>query len=184
MSILRRIRLAYFCYFSKPQSDRPLYRAIWRRRARKIVELGIGNGRRALRMLDVAKLASPGDKVDYWGFDPFEDRSEADGPGLTLKAAHQLLRRNGVRVRLLPGDPADSLVRAANSLGKIDLLILPAALEVPAFARMWFFVPRMLDERSLVFVERKSEEGGTPLALKPRSEIDALASLATRRQAA
>ncbi len=95
--------------------------------------------------------------------DPFEDRSEADAPGLTLKAAHQLLRRDGVRVQLVPGNPADSLLRVANSLGKVDLLILPAMLESASFARTWFFVPRMLHEQSLVFVERTLEDGQTLL---------------------
>ena len=184
MSILRHIRLAYSCYLSKLQSDRPVYRAIRRWRARKIVELGIANGQRALRMIEVAKLSSPGQEVHYVGFDPFEGRSEADRPGLTLKAAHQLLRRDGVRVQLIPGEPADSLIQVANSLGKVDLLILPAALDSACFARMWFFAPRMLHERSLVFVERKSEDGGTLLAVKPRCEIAVLASLGARRQAA
>ena len=129
MPILSRIRLFYSCHLSKPQSNRPIYRAIRRLHARKIVELGIASGQRALRMIEVAKLASPGEETHYVGVDPFEGRSEADSPGLTLKAAHQLLRRDGVRVQLVPGDLADSLVRIANSLGKVDLLIVPAALE-------------------------------------------------------
>ncbi len=135
-------------------------------------------------MIEVAKLASPGEETHYVGVDPFEGRSEADGPGLTLKAAHQLLRRDGVRVQLVPGDLADSLVRIANSLGKVDLLIVPAALESASFARAWFFVPRMLHERSLVFVEQTLEDGQALLEIKPRYEIDVLASMAVRRQAA
>lgn len=184
MSILSRIRLAYSCYLSKPQSDRPVYRAIQRSRARKIVELGVATGRRALRMIEVAKLASPGQEVHYVGLDPFEGRSEADGPGLTLKAAHQLLRRDGVRVQLIPGNVAESLVRVANSLGKVDLLIVPAMLDSAEFARAWFFVPRMLHEQSLVFIEQTLENGQTLLETKPRCEIDVLASINVRRQAA
>jgi hypothetical protein len=184
LSILSRIRLAYPCYFSKPQSDRPVYRAIQRSRARKIVELGVATGRRALRMIEVAKLASPGQEVHYVGLDPFEGRSESDGPGLTLKAAHQLLRRDGVRVQLIPGNLADSLVRVANSLGKVDLLIVPAMLDSASFARAWLFVPRMLHEQSLVFIERTLESGQALLEIKPRCEIDALASISVRRQAA
>jgi hypothetical protein len=184
LSILTRIRLCYSRYLSKPQSDRPIYRAIQDCHARRIVELGIATGERALRMIDMAKLASPGEEIQYVGVDPFEGRSEADGPGLTLKAAHQLLRRDGVRVQLVPGDLGDALARVANSLGKVDLLIVPAALEAAAFARTWFFVPRMLHEQSLVFVERTLENGQALLEIKPRSEIDVLASAGVRRQAA
>jgi hypothetical protein len=184
LSVLSRIRLFWSCHLSKPQSNRPVYREIRRCHARKIVELGVATGQRAVRMIEVAKLASPGQEIHYIGVDPFEGRSEADGPGLTLKAAHQLLRRDGVRVQLVPGDPAESLVRVANSLGKIDLLIVPSALELASFARMWFFVPRLLHEQSLVFVEHPSENGETRLEVKPRCEIDVLASMGVRRQAA
>ena len=146
MSILSSLQLAYFAYFSKPQSDRLIYRAIRHHKMRKIVELGVGTGRRALRMIDVARLASPGQEVCYVGLDLFEGRSEADGPGLSLKAAYQLLRGVGARVQLVPGNPSESLARAANSLGKVDLLIVPAGLESPSSSRAWFFVPRMLHE--------------------------------------
>jgi hypothetical protein len=184
LPILSRIRLFYFCHLSKPQPNRPIYRAIRRLRARKIVELGIATGQRALRMIEVAKLASPGEEIHYVGVDPFERRTEADGPGLTLKAAYQLLRRDGCRAQLVPGNLAESLVRIANSLGKVDVLIVPGALESASFARVWFFVPRMLHDRSLVFVEQTLADGQVLLEIKPRYEIDVLASMAVRRQAA
>ena len=184
MSLISRIRLFCSCHLSKKQSERPLYQEIRRCQARKIVELGVGTGERALGMIEVAKLVSPADEIHYIGMAPFEGRSESEGPGLTLKAAHQLLRRDAVRVQLVPGNLADALVRVANSLGKIDLLILPAALESASFAKMWFFVPRMLHDQSLVFVEQPLEDGQTRLESKSRSEINALASLGVRRQAA
>jgi hypothetical protein len=184
LSILSHIRLIYSCYFSKPQSNRPVCQAIRRSHALKIVELGVATGQRALRMIEVAKLASPGQDIHYVGVDQFEGRSESDGPGLTLKAAHQLLRRDGVRVQLVPGNPAETLTRVANSLGKVDLLIVPEALDSPSFTRVWFFVPRMLHERSLVFVERTLENGEARLEIKPRDEIDSLAATGVRRRAA
>ena len=98
-------------------------------------------------MIEVAKLASPRQDICYVGMDLFEGRSESDGPGLSLKAAHQFLRGVGGRVQLVPGNPAESLARTANSLGKIDLLIVPAELDSPSSSRAWFFVPRMLHER-------------------------------------
>jgi hypothetical protein len=184
LSVLSRIRLFCSCHFSKSQSDRPLYRAISQSHARKIVELGVSTGQRAVRMIEIARLASPGQEIHYIGLDPFEGRSEGDGPGLTLKAAHQLLRGDGIRVQLVPGNLADSLVRVANSLGKIDLLIVPSALESASFVRTWFFVPRMLHDESVVFIERTLDDGQMLLEIKPRNEIDALASAGIRRQAA
>jgi hypothetical protein len=184
LSIFSRIRQTYLFYFSKPQANRPVYRAIRRHHAQNILEVGVGDGRRALRLIEIAKLASPGQEIRYIGLDRFEDRSKSDGPGLTFKAAYQLLRSDGLRVQLLPGEPAETLLRTANSLGKIDVLLLPATLESSDFSRMWFFVPRMLHENSLVFVERTLDDGQTRWSLKPQREIDELASAGVRRRAA
>jgi hypothetical protein len=184
LSILSHIRLIYSCYFSKPQFNRPVYRATHRCRAQKIVEIGIGTGQRAIRMIEVARLASPLQAIHYVGLDRFEDQPQSDGASLTLKAAHQLLRRDGVRVQLVPGPPSDSLERIANSLGKIDLLVVPAEFDSPSSARAWFFVPRMLHESSLVFVERLADDGRRLLEIRSRSQIEALASAGVRRHAA
>ena len=185
MSIISKLRLSYLCHFSKPQANRPVYRAIRRRHVRKIVELGVGDGRRALRMIEVARQALPeSDTVHYVGMDRFEGRTAEDGPGLALKTAHQMLRQESVRVQLVPGDPSIGLIRLANSLGKVDLLIVPAEFDEPAFARAWFFVPRMLHEHSLVFVEGQSSDGQRWLRPRPRHEIDRLASVGVGRRAA
>jgi hypothetical protein len=188
LPIISQLRLLYLCYFSKPIFNRPVYRAIRRYRARKIVELGVGDGYRAMRMIEVAWRTSPTPDVHYVGMDPFEGRTESSAPGLSLKAAHQLLRGSdnstGVRVQLVPGSPSDGLVRMANALGKVDLLIVPAELDSPTHARLWYFVPRMLHERSLVFVDTPLPDGERSLRPKPRPEIERLALLGMGRRAA
>ena len=184
MSIISQLRLLYLCYFSKPAAERPVYRAIRRLGVRKIVELEIADGRRALRMIEVARHAASRSDVHYVGMDPFEDRTPSAGPGTSLKAMHRLLRETGVRVQLVPGAPSDGLMRMANSLGKVDLLIVPAELDSASFAHVWFFVPRMLHERSLVFVDGRSSDGQRLLRPKPRSEIDRLAGVAVGHRAA
>jgi hypothetical protein len=183
LSILSKFRLFSACHLSKPTRNRPIYQTICRRGVRKIVEIGIGNGQRAVKMIEVAKLASPGHCISYVGVDPFEARSKTDGPGLTLKEAHQLLQGEGGLIQLVPGNPSDAMPRIANSLGKVDLLIVPGDFDSPTWARAWFFVPRILHERSVVFVEQPGEDGAPRLAIKPREEIESLASAGRRRAA-
>jgi hypothetical protein len=184
LSIFSRIRLAYLCYFSKPAADRMVYRAVRRLQPKKIVELGIGNCRRAMRMIEVAKRTSPPENIHYVGMDLFEGRAESAEPPLSLKEAHQTLRATGVRVQLVPGNPSESLIRLANSLGKVDLLIVPAELESSPAARTWFFVPRILHDRSLVLVEGVRDDGQKKLHVKPRKEIERMATGAPVRRAA
>jgi hypothetical protein len=184
LRIINRLRLLYLCHFSKPAADRLVYRAIRRWHPQKIVELGLGDGQRALRMMELARQSAADAEVQYVGMDLFEARPESDGPKLSLKTAHQMLRGTGGKVQLVPGNPSDGLIRMANSLGKVDLLIVPAELDSSSHARLWFFVPRMLHERSLVFVEGLSSDGQPCLHLKSRHEINELASIGQQRRAA
>ncbi len=184
MPLLGQLRLYHLSYFSKPAADRPIYRAIRRLRARKIVELGIGDGRRALRMIAAARLASPGRIVQYVGLDQFEDSAEATAGRLTLKEAHRMFAGAGCLVRLVPGEPAHSLVRVANSLGKVDLLLLSGGLGSASYGRFWFFVPRMLHQRSVVFVERDQSAARAGLEIISQQAIAELAAAGSARRAA
>ena len=109
MQVTSQLRLLYLCQFSKPAADRLLYRSIRRQGFRKIVELGVGSGQRALRMIEVAQQASAPTDIHYVGIDPFEGRSEPNIPGTSLKEIHQLLRATGVRVQLVPAATQASL---------------------------------------------------------------------------
>ena len=184
MANTSRLRVFYLSYLSAPASDRPIYRAICHRRARKILELGIGTGERALRMIQLAGLFSPPGEIEFNGVDVFESRSAADGPGMSLKMAHRLLGRTGTRIQLIPGDPYTGLARSANGLGQLDLLVVSARLDPWNLARAWFYVPRLLGRGTQVFLEQLAPGGRTSLRLVSAGEIRNLAASAVIRRAA
>jgi hypothetical protein len=144
------LRSLYLSYLSKPRGYRPLYRAIWQRPPTKIVELGIGTAERTLRMLE---LCEAGSETNYTGIDLFEARGEADGPGLSLKAAHTKLAATGAKVRLVPGDPFSALSRSANALTGQDLILVSADQDRESLSRAWFYVPRMMHPGTFVLLE-------------------------------
>jgi hypothetical protein len=185
LSLTSRIRFLYLFYISKPISDRSIYRAIWRRRIQRIVEIGVGTGQRAARMIEVATLNAAVGDVCYTGVDLFEARPEAAGPNLTLRAAYRLLRPTGARLRLVPGDPFAALSRAANTLTGTELVVISAGHDPDALARAWFYLPRMLGRHCLVLIEKPGEpEGELALRSIARDEIERLARNATLRRAA
>jgi hypothetical protein len=174
----------YLSRLSKPVSDRPIYRAIRKRRVRNILELGFGTGWRALRMIQVAGLSVPPGEVRYTGIDLFESRTVADGPGMSLRMAHRLLRPTRAQVRLLPGDPMVALSRAANTLRGTDLVVVSAGNDPAWLAAAWFYFPRMLHDGSVVFFQGTPPEGGDALRQLSLAEIDRLATSASGRRAA
>jgi len=181
LSALGAFQTLYYSYLAKPRSDRLLYQAICRNRVRNILELGVGRGSRAVRLVRMAQRYHAAAEVRYVGLDPFEARTVNDGPGTTLKLAYRMLRATGARVQLLPGEPLATLGRAANNIGGIDLAIFSSRLDPRLLTETWFYVPRMLNPQSEVFVE--SDLPGNRRTIR-RVEPDELAALATPRRRA
>jgi hypothetical protein len=180
---LSRLKLFYLLHLSQPPAERIVYRGIRRQQARKIVEVGIGTARRAVRMIQVAQATAAAGEVQYTGIDPFEGRSQADGPGLSLKEAHRKLKATGARIRLVPGSPEAGLSQVANALGKVDLLLLSATPAPQSLGQAWFFVPRLLDDRTLVFLEGVSPDGVVSFRRVDPAEIRQWAARPCRRAA-
>lgn len=183
MSIASGLRYFYLAWFSHPKSERTIYRQIKRQRTSSILELGMGDCQRSIRMLQVA---SQGQAVRYTAIDQFEMRPEQHGAPLSLKEAHRRVRQTNAQSRLLPGDAYTVLSRLANGLGTFDLVVISAHQNDDALARAWFYVPRILHERSVVLVESPaSESTASTFRVMPRNEIEALARPATiQRRAA
>jgi hypothetical protein len=105
-------------------------------------------------MIRVAQRRFPGSQVRYAGVDQFEARVSGDGPGIPLKSAYQMLRATGANVRLLPGDPFSAISRAANSMAKVDLLVVSSGLDAQSLGQTWRYVSRILHGQSLVVCEQ------------------------------
>lgn len=155
-----------------------------RRPVRSLVEIGVGMGRRAMRLLAVARRYRPEERLSYAGIDLFEARP-GEAPGWSLKEAHRHLTKTGVQLRLIPGDPFSALARSANALTSSDLLVIAADHDADSLERAWFYIPRMLHPASLVFVEEQDAATGrlSFRRLNP-AEILGAAKGDVRRQAA
>ena len=166
LSAARLIKYLHLAYFAKPVADRLVYRTIRDTRAGHLVQIGVGSGQLACNMIQLAARYTSRTRVRFTGIDPFEMRPAAS-PGLSLKEAYSCLASSGARLRLVPGDPFLALAQAANSLLDTDLVVIRADQEGEALERAWFYLPRMLHERSIVLVEEPGSGGreGTYRAL-------------------
>jgi hypothetical protein len=135
--------------------------------------------------VDLARRGAGSEAVRYVALDLFEARP-ADRPrGLSLKQTHQMLSPLGAKVQLIPGDPAQALARAANSLQGMDLVLISADYDVASLGGAWFYLPRMLHASSRVYLEsRQPDSPNASLRLLSASEIERLAGESRRRRAA
>ena len=181
MKPLSTTRYLQWTMLSKPASDRAVYKQIKKLRARSIVEIGLGDGVRAERIVQVAKKFGAGQTVKYTGIDLFDGRPEDQSP-LKLIEMHKRLTSIGVKTQLVPGDLASSIQRIANSHTRTDLMIISAGFDQAELEASWFFVPRMLCAGSLFLLQ--NEPTGSFKAMS-RLEIERLAEQPpTNREAA
>ena len=149
-----------------------------RMRARKIVEIGVGDCARSRRLLCVACRYHRPDQISYTGIDLFEARP-AESPGLSLKQTHQVLKPCGCRVQLIPADPYTALIRAANDLIDTDVIIVSADQDSDSLQRAWFYVPRMLHAETLVVIEKTIADSEEAVFQKlTTQEVSKLAEMA------
>jgi hypothetical protein len=185
---LSRLRLFFLLHFSKPASDRLVYRELRKKKARKIVEIGMGGAQgnaaqRAIQAVNVLKSFHAAADIHYTGIDQFEARIIDDGPRLTLRDAHRVLKATGARVQLVPGAAGEALSRVANGLKEIDAVIISADQSLEQMAQAWFYLPRMIHDATLFFQEGVSSTGVTTMQLLSRDEIARLTVQGRRRAA-
>lgn len=186
LSVGSWLRRCYWCYWSQPAQARILYRLLYHRKVRAILQLGIPAPALTRQLLRVAAGQVHPATVAFTGVDLFEARP--DGlPRLSLKEAFATLRQDQVRVQLVPGDPDAALARVANFLGPIDLVLVTASQEPTSLARAWRWLPRLLAPQAVVMVEeRPTDAQKTVWRPLPAEELQALVAAAkqSRRRAA
>jgi hypothetical protein len=178
VSDISLFKFAQLTLLSRPAKNRLVYRTMIRQRSRSIVEIGVGDGQRAQRMLELARTMHDQQAVRYAGIDLFEASPSAS---LQLKHAYQRLVATGASVTLAPGDPYPALSRVANTLGNTDLVVVSFPADDPLLADAWFYVPRMLHPQSVVLVD-ESMNNRAAFRHMPREELIRLAD--SRRTAA
>lgn len=174
MSFLQTCKQIYLTHFSKPVAERVLYRNLKRQSIKRILEVGVGDLNRSKRILKFAsELADEETKISFTGIDMFEGRD--DDSGVPLKEAHRALKQFAQTVKLIPGDPYSALARSANSLQQTDMIIISADQDRDSLDRAWFYVPRMMHDDTLVFLEVAPEDEEEEATLELISMADVVA---------
>jgi hypothetical protein len=163
-------RYAYLAHFSRPKSVRQVYRLVKRQQFCRIVEIGVSDLARSVALVEVAQRYAAGKTVLFTGVDWFEARTAAMSP-LSLKEAYRALHVTGAKVRLAPGAPGTSLAAAANAHQNTDLILISANVADNELESAWFYVPRMLHERSEVLRESRDSNGELTFSRIAASEI-------------
>ena len=142
----------YLTRFSFPWQDRAIYRFVEKAKPTRIVEIGIQSGRRTENLLRLAgsQVCYP-DYIEYCCVDPFEDRCEADGPGLSFRKAYKKNNRHGIQLRCFSFHEGYSMIRVAKYMQSPDLLII-AMPDTHWISEQLHLFSSFLSESTAIFV--------------------------------
>ena len=142
---------------AKPVSDREIYKTVRRNKFQSFIEIGMGNGSRAMNLIRVAQKFGGAENIKYTGIDGFDGRDESQTPLSLLEMHRQLKAVKGAKTQLVPGDLKPAISRIANSHVRTDLIVISQGFDPEELSKTWFYFPRMLHAGSIVMVQRKAE---------------------------
>jgi hypothetical protein len=180
MTRLSWLQRLYWRYLFKPAEERALMLFVLENPIGSILEIGIGSGDRAKRLLPICTKPEGVAQIRYAGLDPFESAPEGTHH-LNLKQAHRMLAELGVKAHLIPGDIKSAVSRVAHMILPSDLVIIDGdwASDSDSGRAIEQWLPRLCHASSAIFAS--SCKGG-PLERIP-SPANAVDHSSLRRAA-
>jgi hypothetical protein len=166
---------------TRPRRYAELFRTIYKRRCRSLVEIGTWNGVHAEQMIRTAASHFDVASVRYRGFDLFEDLTEEQlklefskrPPG--YEAVLERLRRTGADVGLIRGNTRETLPRSLDLLAAADLVFIDGGHSIETITADWSAVQRAMGPGTVVIFDDYYPEPDPALhGLGCQSIVDAL----------
>ncbi len=181
MTLIQSLRGWWLRQLSFPAQDRALYRAVWNSGPTRLLDIGVSNLQRAVRLIELAKLKNPLASIEFVGISLFEAARCLGKRSSSLKEVYQQMRRLNVVARLIPGTILPGLQTLADLNLKVDFVLIAGPHDCAELLQAWPSLMRLLDEKSQVWVHGDIEGRGTGKGFKRLSieEIQARAFCAT-----
>jgi predicted O-methyltransferase YrrM len=123
---------------------------IRRNLCRRVMEIGVYDGDNAVDLIKAASEHRQSGEVEYYGFDYFENYSEAQ--------ISRKLALTGCKYHLFKGDTMETLPQAKD-LPLMDLIFIDAGKSYPEAQNDWEYSKRLIHEDSAIFVHNYDFQG-------------------------
>lgn len=145
--------------FFGPKRYQYLFQFIRENNCRKIMEIGTWDGFRAKKMTIEAQKTSK-DKVEYYGFDLFEDfNSSLHSENVIGKKAPSLTRvkkrldQTGCGITLFKGDSVDILPQVLDQLPEMDLIFIDGGHTIEIIQKDWLNIQPLIGKKTIVIFD-------------------------------
>ena len=115
------------------------------------MEIGVANGENAITMVEVAIKNFAPEDVEYYGFDFFV--------GSSFHQVEEKLKRTGCKFKLFKGDSVETLLRAVQTLPKMDLIFIDGGKSYTEARSDWENSKTLMHDGTAVFVHNYEFSG-------------------------
>ena len=129
---------------------------ILRSRPKKILEIGVYNGRRAIQMIQAAKIFN--NNIEYYGFDLFEDitnkiyKNEASKFPDTKKNILSKLEKHG-KIFLYKGFTEKTLKDFSYTNTKVDFIFIDGGHNVQTIKNDYFYSSKIMNKNATIILD-------------------------------
>lgn len=127
-----------------------------------ILEIGVFEGRSAVRMIDAARKAGA-HGICYYGFDIFDSPPSSEPNSKNEKGSmekvEELLSGTGTKFRLFKGNTMETLPKAAPRLPKMDFVYIDGGHSYETVKSDWESVRKLLHKKSVVMFDDYNMDG-------------------------
>ncbi len=110
------------------------------------MEIGVANGENAKTMVTVASKNFPAEEVEYYGFDTFGGKGNAQ-----MKQVREKLKETGCKFKLFKGDSTKTLPKALKNLPKMDLIFIDGGHSYPTVKSDWENSKHLMHNNTAIF---------------------------------
>ena len=163
----------FYMLLKGPKRYKHLYKSIKFLKANTLLEIGVWNGDRAKKMIEVAKKYNEG-TIRYYGFDLFEDLSkdqylkEMSKIPPTKEYVQNKLTLEGVEVHLFSGNTLDTLPKEINEMPTMDFVFIDGGHSNETILNDWIYCSKLIGPKSVVIFDdywRNRTDGGCKLTV-------------------
>ena len=123
------------------------------------MEIGTWNGRRALQMIERAKIFHPAEQIEYYGFDLFElmtkevNKEELSKKPPTQEEVQKLLASTGAKISLFQGFTQNTLPQVVGKFPIMDMIFIDGGHSLETIANDWNYSLPLMDKNTVVIFD-------------------------------
>jgi len=155
------LRILYYLQSNEKRYVNLLFQ-ILKKRPKKILEIGVYNGRRAIQMIEAAKIFNK--NIEYYGFDLFEGltkkiyNTEASKFPWTLDKIKELLN-NRAKIFLYKGFTNETLKKFSSNDVKIDFIFIDGGHAIQTIENDYLYSLKIAEKNAYIIFDDFYETG-------------------------